>query len=133
MESSKGGDAAFNKAKKQHERGVESGRGSLFLGVFRGKASEGLSFRDNYARAVIAIGIPFPNSQDPKIRYKKEFNTWKSVTDKAVEHGDIWYAQQAYRAINQGITCVLLIYDSSLSMGGQGLADASVTKTTMGQ
>ena len=40
----------------------ESGQdGALFLAVCRGKVSEGLDFADNNARAVICVGIPFPN------------------------------------------------------------------------
>lgn len=102
-EPKRGGDGAFNRVKKQHETAVQIGQGSLFLGVFRGKASEGLSFSDDYARAVIAVGIPYPSTQDPKVKYKKEFNRFKALTDKAVITGDEWYNQQAYRAINQGI------------------------------
>ncbi|KAI8974372.1 hypothetical protein BDB01DRAFT_844883 [Pilobolus umbonatus] len=34
--------------------------GCLFFAVYRGKVSEGIDFSDNYCRAVIAIGIPFP-------------------------------------------------------------------------
>ena len=35
--------------------------GALFLAVCRGKVSEGMDFADNNARAVICVGIPFPN------------------------------------------------------------------------
>lgn len=37
------------------------------LAVYRGRASEGLDFSDNYARAVIAIGIPYPNIKDIQV------------------------------------------------------------------
>ena len=39
-------------------------RGGLLFAVYRGKASEGLDFSNNYARAVIAVGIPYPNVKD---------------------------------------------------------------------
>ena len=42
--------------------------GALLFAVFRGRASEGLDFSDNYARAVIAVGIPFPNVKDVKVK-----------------------------------------------------------------
>ncbi|KAI8645691.1 hypothetical protein BD408DRAFT_338253 [Parasitella parasitica] len=39
----------------------EEGRdGALFFAVFRGKVSEGIDFSDNYCRAVVTMGIPFP-------------------------------------------------------------------------
>lgn len=42
-------------------------RGGLLLAVYRGRASEGLDFSDNYARAVIAVGIPYPNVKDVQV------------------------------------------------------------------
>jgi Fanconi anemia group J protein len=44
--------------------------GALLFAVYRGRASEGLDFSDNYARAVIAVGIPFPNVKDVKVKKK---------------------------------------------------------------
>ncbi|KAL0597043.1 Fanconi anemia group J protein, partial [Plecturocebus cupreus] len=38
--------------------------GALLVAVCRGKVSEGLDFSDDNARAVITIGIPFPNVKD---------------------------------------------------------------------
>jgi Rad3-related DNA helicase len=47
--------------------------GGLFLGVCRGKASEGLNFSDHYGRAVIICGVPFPSSVDPRVKLKRQF------------------------------------------------------------
>jgi hypothetical protein len=41
--------------------------GALFLAVCRGKVSEGLDFADNNARAVIVVGIPYPNVKDTQV------------------------------------------------------------------
>ena len=41
--------------------------GALFLAVTRGKVSEGMDFADNNARAVITVGIPFPNVKDIQV------------------------------------------------------------------
>lgn len=38
--------------------------GALLIAVCRGKVSEGLDFSDDNARAVITVGIPFPNVKD---------------------------------------------------------------------
>ncbi len=45
--------------------------GSLFIAVCRGKVSEGLDFADNNARAVICVGIPFPNVKDIQVTVVK--------------------------------------------------------------
>ena len=37
------------------------------MAVCRGKVSEGLDFSDDNARAVITIGIPFPNVKDLQV------------------------------------------------------------------
>lgn len=42
--------------------------GALLLAVYRGRASEGLDFSDNYARAVVAVGIPYPNVKDVQVK-----------------------------------------------------------------
>lgn len=41
--------------------------GALLIAVCRGKVSEGLDFCDENARAVITIGIPFPNVKDLQV------------------------------------------------------------------
>lgn len=41
--------------------------GALLIAVCRGKVSEGLDFTDDNARAVVTIGIPFPNFKDLQV------------------------------------------------------------------
>lgn len=41
--------------------------GALLIAVCRGKVSEGLDFCDENARAVVTIGIPFPNVKDLQV------------------------------------------------------------------
>lgn len=45
--------------------------GAIFFAIFRGKISEGIDFSDDYARAVLVVGIPFPNVKDLKVGLKK--------------------------------------------------------------
>ncbi|KAL0694094.1 hypothetical protein Bca4012_061274 [Brassica carinata] len=74
--------------------------GAAFLAVCRGKVSEGLDFSDDNARAVIIVGIPFPNLHDVLVELKRSYNdTYKS--SKNLLGGGEWYCQQAYRALNQ--------------------------------
>ncbi|KAI8549287.1 hypothetical protein RHMOL_Rhmol06G0014000 [Rhododendron molle] len=77
-----------------------SKEGAAFLAVCRGKVSEGLDFSDENARAVIIVGIPFPNINDIQIAQKKKYNdTYKS--SRNLLSGSEWYCQQTFRALNQ--------------------------------
>ena len=77
--------------------------GALFIAVCRGKVSEGLDFADNNARAVICVGIPFPNWKDPKVELKMKYNDKKRSKDENILQGRQWYEIQAFRALNQAL------------------------------
>ena len=47
----------------------------LLLGVLRAKCSEGISFNDNNSRAVIVVGISYPEVMSAEVRLKKEYGT----------------------------------------------------------
>ncbi|CEP10455.1 hypothetical protein [Parasitella parasitica] len=84
----------------------EEGRdGALFFAVFRGKVSEGIDFSDNYCRAVVTMGIPFPGFKDLEVNLKRDYNNrMKSQPgSKELLSGHEWYEAQAYRAINQAL------------------------------
>ncbi|KAJ3213862.1 hypothetical protein HDU67_002363 [Dinochytrium kinnereticum] len=49
----------------------------------KGKASEGVDFSDDLARAVIIAGIPYPAAKDPKVMLKKEFMDGLRAYNKA--------------------------------------------------
>ena len=84
--------------------GIERGGpcGALMLAVCRGKVSEGLDFTDNNARAVVCIGIPFPNFKDTQVELKREYNDKKSAATRVL-NGSEWYEIQAFRALNQAL------------------------------
>ena len=44
-----------------------SKNGAILVSVCRGKVSEGYDFNDELARAVMIIGLPYPNIGDTKI------------------------------------------------------------------
>ncbi|XP_076333405.1 Fanconi anemia group J protein homolog isoform X2 [Tachypleus tridentatus] len=76
--------------------------GALFLAVCRGKVSEGLDFADNNARAVITVGIPFPNLKDLQVSLKRQYNN-QYCTSRHLMSGNDWYETQAFRALNQAL------------------------------
>ncbi|KAJ4702299.1 Fanconi anemia group J protein-like [Melia azedarach] len=95
----KGGINDVN-ANESHENTKKYGAG--FLAVCRGKVSEGIDFSDDNARAVIVVGIPFPNINDIQVSLKKKYNdAYKSSRD--LLSGNEWYCHQAFRALNQAI------------------------------
>jgi hypothetical protein len=65
------GTALFPEALAKYREGIAQGSGSILFGVCRGKASEGVDFADEQARAVVLIGIPYPALQDPRVIIKR--------------------------------------------------------------
>ncbi|KAF4529007.1 hypothetical protein B566_EDAN017436 [Ephemera danica] len=100
-------DMAVKKAEVLFARGtgIPPGEqtGALFLAVFRGKLSEGIDFKDNHARAVITVSIPFPSMSDLQVKLKKKYNDNNHLRTKQLLPGNQWYEIQAYRAINQAL------------------------------
>ncbi|KAL9826231.1 Fanconi anemia group J protein isoform 2-T3 [Geothlypis trichas] len=76
--------------------------GALLIAVCRGKVSEGLDFCDENARAVVTIGIPFPNLKDLQVELKRKYNDQHKST-RGLLSGSQWYEIQAYRALNQAL------------------------------
>ena len=72
--------------------------GALMLAVCRGKVSEGLDFTDNNARAVICVGIPFPNFKDTQVELKRQYNDKLSASTPLL-NGSEWYEIQAFRSV----------------------------------
>ncbi|KAI7898833.1 helicase C-terminal domain-containing protein [Cokeromyces recurvatus] len=79
--------------------------GALMFAVFRGKVSEGIDFSDNYCRAVVTLGIPFPSFRSLETNLKREYNNKikSQSNEQTVLSGTEWYTAQAYRAINQAL------------------------------
>ncbi|OQS55301.1 DNA repair helicase [Ecytonucleospora hepatopenaei] len=106
LEPQTGGNEKFEKVLKSYRQVIEDKtRSVVFMCVYRGKASEGIDFKDEYARAVVAIGIPYPSIKDPQINVKKEFNDNQSRSDSTGSsfNGSQWYSTQAMRAVNQAL------------------------------
>lgn len=64
--------------------------------------SEGIDFSDSLARAVICIGIPYPNYTDLRVKMKQAYNTQYSQSKNLLKGRD-WYEIQAFRALNQSV------------------------------
>ena len=120
------GAKGFQETLNQFDRG-NTRSGSLMLAVYRGKVSEGIDFKDDKARAVFCVGIPFPSVFDPRVKAKKEFNDSSTSKQQGMLAGGEWYRAQAYRAYNQALgRCIrhpkdyaaLFIVDARFREGG---------------
>ncbi|KAI6214976.1 DNA helicase [Aphelenchoides besseyi] len=80
---------------------MNSINGAIMFAVYRGKVSEGMNFNDDLCRAVICVGIPFPNVMDQKVAQKKYFNS--DSKNLNLQNGDQWYETVAFRALNQSL------------------------------
>lgn len=82
-------------------------KGAIFMGVCRGKVSEGLDFADGNGRAVLVIGLPYPPMKDPRIVLKKRYLDQCNAENREYLRGDEWYSLEATRAVNQAIGRVI--------------------------
>ena len=88
---------------------IDRGEGATFLAVLRGKISEGLDFKDNYGRAVVVVGIPY-SVLDQRTQLKMKALDKKANYSKMRRlslTGELWYQQEAIRAVNQSIGRVI--------------------------
>ena len=79
---------------------VNRGKGAAFFAICRGKLSEGIDLGDLYSRAVILVGLPYPSTQDPRVKLKKSY--LDTVKHKNFTSNN-WYTLQMKRALNQAI------------------------------
>uniref|UniRef100_W5MCG4 DNA 5'-3' helicase n=1 Tax=Lepisosteus oculatus TaxID=7918 RepID=W5MCG4_LEPOC len=99
----KGGDKAdFDELLQTYYEAVKQRGGALLIAVCRGKVSEGLDFTDDNARAVVTIGIPFPNIKDLQVELKRKYND-QHCKARGLLPGSQWYETQAFRALNQAL------------------------------
>jgi len=111
--------------------GGSDGAGGLLFCVFRGRFSEGINFSDDLCRAVVVVGVPYPNTQDVKLNLIKN-----SIKDPRARNK--WYAALAFQAVNQAIGrcirhkddygAVLLLDSRYRNEGERGGAVASLSK-----
>jgi DNA excision repair protein ERCC-2 len=60
-------------ALENYRRAIECGRGAVFLGVARGRVSEGIDFADHYGRCVLLFGLPVRNTVSMLVQTRAEF------------------------------------------------------------
>lgn len=58
---------------KRYGKAIEEGKGGLLFSVVGGKLSEGINFSDELGRAVVIVGLPFPNARTAEWRRRLRF------------------------------------------------------------
>lgn len=81
--------------------------GAILFCVVGGKMSEGINFSNQLGRAVVMVGLPFPNLHSPELKEKMEYMDLSSSrkTDNPIEpvSGKEYYDNLCMRAVNQSI------------------------------
>lgn len=95
--------ARFEQELENYNQKARTKGGALLLAVFRGKVSEGIDFADDAARAVITIGIPYPNIKEVTVGLKRDYNDLERRSRPELMSGSNWYGSQAFRALNQAL------------------------------
>jgi Rad3-related DNA helicase len=75
---------------------VQKSHDYILAAVCNGKLSEGVNFGDNMARAIIIVGVPFPNISDEKLKIRREYYI-------PVDLEKEWLLNEAMRTVNQAI------------------------------
>jgi len=88
----------------QQPRGISKRNGALLMAVVGAKLSEGLNFTDELARAVVMVGLPYPNASSPELKERLKYVS--HLSKQKGEMGDAGkelYENLCMNAVNQSI------------------------------
>jgi chromosome transmission fidelity protein 1 len=93
---------------EEYSNEISNGKGALLLSVVGGRLSEGINFSDDLARAVMLIGLPFPNAFSGEIVSKRKFIEDQVISKtkdrgKAMDATRNFYNNICMRAVNQSV------------------------------
>jgi len=78
--------------------------GAILMAVIGAKLSEGLNFSDDLARAVIVVGLPFPNINSPELQERMKYvNKLSKENGEQKDAGRELYENMCMNAVNQSI------------------------------
>lgn len=92
----------------------------MLFAVVGAKLSEGLNFADDLARAVVVVGLPYPNLASPELKERMEYVSKLSLKGSTELTANVDPATELYenlcmKAVNQSIgMSYLLLYACSL-------------------
>uniref|UniRef100_A0A8R1HMI6 DNA 5'-3' helicase n=2 Tax=Caenorhabditis japonica TaxID=281687 RepID=A0A8R1HMI6_CAEJA len=83
---------------ERFSRAARSPKGAIFFAVVGGKMSEGINFCDELGRAVIVIGLPYPNKTSVELKERMRF-----LDAQMPNGGSLLYESLCMHAVNQAI------------------------------
>ncbi|XP_017036500.1 ATP-dependent DNA helicase DDX11 [Drosophila kikkawai] len=84
---------------EKYGKAIKESAGALLLSVVGGKLSEGLNFADDLGRAVLVVGLPYPNRQSPELEQRMRHLDEKLGPGS----GNEFYENLCMKAVNQCI------------------------------
>jgi len=98
------GTADLDKVLAEYATSVRLSGGALLLAVVGGKMSEGINFSDGLGRAVVMVGLPYPNLHSPELKEKMSFLNRTVAPDKeGKQAGQVHYENLCMKAVNQSV------------------------------
>ncbi|CAI4036863.1 hypothetical protein SMKI_16G1600 [Saccharomyces mikatae IFO 1815] len=87
---------------------VVNGKGSILFAIVGGKLSEGINFQDNLCRAVVMVGLPFPNIFSGELIVKRKHLAAKimrsgGTKEKASQVTKEFMENICMKAVNQSV------------------------------
>ncbi|CAI2348275.1 unnamed protein product [Caenorhabditis sp. 36 PRJEB53466] len=83
---------------ERFSRAARTPKGAVFFAVVGGKMSEGINFCDELGRAVIVIGLPYPNKTSVELKERMRF-----LDGQMPNGGSLLYESLCMHAVNQAI------------------------------
>ncbi|XP_062509848.1 ATP-dependent DNA helicase DDX11-like [Corticium candelabrum] len=80
-----------------------SSHGAILLAVVNGKMSEGINFADDLGRAVVMVGLPYPNRKSAELSEKMSYLDKNVARCDGRSPGDEHYENLCMKAVNQCI------------------------------
>jgi len=96
--------ADLDKVLADYATAVRLSGGALLLAVVGGKMSEGINFSDGLGRAVVMVGLPYPNLHSPELKEKMSFlNRTVPADADGKQAGQVHYENLCMKAVNQSV------------------------------
>ena len=77
--------------------------GAVLLAVVGGKMSEGINFSDDLGRAVVMVGLPYPNMTSPELKEKMSYLDRTVADTDGRRAGQVHYDNLCMKAVNQSV------------------------------